>query len=89
MRHCVWCDGEADFGKDMMYIHKKCYFELTDVASEIEGIKEFIEGKRPNKNLPDDTIEKFLERMEDFRVKWSNSMKLIKEITEQKSNLKE
>jgi hypothetical protein len=83
---CIWCeDGEnypKSFAKNnMLWIHEKCFNEITDMRSKIDGVREFMEGKRPYKNRSDyETVEKFLSEMGSFAKRFDNSAALIKSL---------
>lgn len=60
--------------KGFAWIHLDCMMKLFHFRSDMKTIKEFMEGKRTN-----DTVERFLERMEEFDKKWEKTTSFLKE----------
>ena len=60
--------------KGFIWVHLDCMMKLFDFKSDMESIKEFLEGKRTN-----ESVESFLERMAEFDKKADNTIKLLKE----------
>ena len=78
---CLWCQyGNVPKSlneKGFVWVHLSCLMELQDFRQDTKAIKEILEGKR------NESIEVYLERMQNFDKKWNNSMKLIKLLEEQ------
>ena len=60
----------------IVWIHEKCFFEITEMVSDIKKVKKILEGKLEKWEHPD-TVVSFLKRMDDFRRRWEGSMRLI------------
>ena len=82
MMFCFWCQtGNVPKNlqnKGFVWIHLDCLMEINDFRQDTKAIQEIIKGKR------NESIENYLERMQEFDRKWNNSMKLIKQL-EQKN----
>ncbi len=77
---CFYCQsGDTSgvvFKNGFAWIHQTCFEELLDNANSVEQILKIVNGEKP-----DDSITKFIERMEDFKRRWGNSMKFVEEVS--------
>lgn len=80
---CCWCESGTTYEssrifreKGLLWIHETCFRELMEAGDNIKHIREIIEGKAK----VDETVERFLKRVEDFDRRWNNAMKMLKEL---------
>jgi len=82
---CIWCEnGDRKSPSGYYWIHLKCAEELMDVKSDLKHIREMLEGTHNRNKKTKDRIEcvvKFLDDMEDFKRRWDNTQKLIKQLS--------
>jgi len=83
---CVWCEqGEGVSKSGYYWIHPKCADELMDISGDLKSVKEMLQGIH-RRNKQDDNkfsvICKFIADMEDFKRRWDNTIKKIKEYRE-------
>lgn len=84
---CIWCgDPEGTTKSGLLWIHRKCFEEITDRNSDIEAAVEFAKGERPRVLANGDkqgheAIERFLVEMQEFRQKYVNTVALIKKLS--------
>jgi hypothetical protein len=46
--------------KGFVWIHLKCFLEITELKDDIKSVKEILAGQK------NETVERFLQRMEQF-----------------------
>lgn len=83
---CIWCgDPEGTTKNGLLWIHRKCFEEITDRNNDIEAAIEFAKGERPRVKANGDkqgheALEKFLIEMQEFRQKYDSTVLLIKKL---------
>jgi len=71
---CVWCESDVKPNKKgFMYFHLECFEDFDGITCDTKKIKELL----LNDNQKDDTVRRYLERMENFELKWNNSIKAL------------
>jgi hypothetical protein len=84
---CIWCGDPTSTPKHgLLWIHRKCFEEITDCCGDIKAAMEFVRGERPRVLANGDkkgheAIEKYLIEMQDFRQRWTHVEALIKKLT--------
>lgn len=84
---CWWCgDPEGIAKHGMIYLHPKCFNEITDMNDKIEYAVKYAKGEMPRVLANGDkqgykSLEKFLIAIDDFSRRWENTEKLIKSLT--------
>lgn len=84
---CIWCEDPVSTPKHgLLWIHRKCFQEITDCCCDIKVAIEFARGERPRIKANGDkegyeALEKFLVEMQSFRAKWERAEALIKKLT--------
>jgi len=83
---CIWCgDPQGTTKNGLLWIHRKCFEEITDCCSDIKAAVEFAKGERPRVLANGDkqgyeAIEQFLVEMQAFRKKYACTVALIKKL---------
>ncbi len=91
---CWYCevpDGIAKHG--MIYLHPKCFDEITDMNDKIEFAIKYAKGEMPRvlasgNKQGYESFEKFLVGVDDFSRRWANTEKLIKSLTNPNKEMK-
>lgn len=84
---CWWCGDPTGIAKHgMIYLHKDCFEEITDVAGNIEYCVKYANGELPKFKANGDregyeNFTKFLTAMLDFQRRWKNTEALIKKLS--------
>ena len=60
--------------KGFIWIHLDCFMKLNNFKNDLTSVKEILEGMGSN-----ETIESFINRMQEFDKKWDNTTKILKE----------
>jgi len=80
---CIWCeDGVIPNDSNYCWIHVKCADELMDLSQDIKAIKKILKGIHPRNEKTKnrvDAVLKYIADMEDFKRRFDNTMKLLKE----------
>ena len=74
-KFCIWCEVGNEPVGDYLWIHKKCFFDLEDIAGNVESVTKQLEEHKGITEITD-----FLKSMADFKRKWENTTKLIAEL---------
>ncbi len=83
---CWWCGDPQSIAKHgMIYLHQKCFDEITDANGDIEAAMEFARGERPRVLANGDkqgyeALEKYLVEMQSFRRRFENTKALIQKL---------
>lgn len=91
---CIWCgDPEGTTKNGLLWIHRRCFEEITDCCGDIKAAVEFAKGERPRvlangDNQGHEAIEKYLICMQEFRQKYTNTVALIKKLQSNESHEK-
>ena len=84
---CWYCGCPSGIAKHgMIYLHQKCFEEITDMNDKIEFAVKYAKGEMPrvlaNGNRQGyESFERFLVAMDDFQRRWKNTTELIKKLT--------
>jgi len=75
---CIWCEmGEEANQKgelrEYLWIHPTCFDSVADLKSDFDEVKKLLEAGKSYKE-----INAFLERAEDFRRRWNNTIKKLR-----------
>lgn len=87
---CYYCGDPTFIAKHgMIYLHVKCFEEITDMNSQIEYCIKYAKGELPKFRENGDRIgyesfRQFLISMQDFQRRWKNSSELIKKLQQKK-----
>ena len=87
-KYCMWCETgtiNPNAENPMVSLHLNCFYQITQIASDIETVTKYLKGEMPRLNkagrrLGYESVEAFLISMQAFDRRWNNSMKLIREI---------
>jgi len=87
---CIWCEDGDRYPpmykrNGMVWIHEKCANQLMDINQDIKSIKEMLKGVHPRNKKEKDRLKvvvDFIKDMEDFRKRWDNTIKMIKNCKE-------
>ena len=91
---CWWCEDGSNFGpRGMVYLHLKCFEEITDICKEIEYATKYAKGEMPRVLKSGNKqgykyIERFLVACEDFKQTWNKRMEIIKTLTQREAQKK-
>jgi hypothetical protein len=81
---CWWCDTPTTNSMPkhgMIYLHKECFNEITDMNQSLESILQYMKGYRPKHEKDYPTIEVYIQEMKDFQRRWKNTQELIKKLS--------
>lgn len=81
---CIWCECGNDNHKlkgGYYWIHMDCANNLMDYANDLKSVKQMLLGIHPRNDKDKNKLEvihNFIKDMEEFKVKWSTTMKTIR-----------
>lgn len=80
---CVWCEsGDKPSSSGYYWMHMDCAMKMMDIASDVESIKQMLEGEHARSRFERDGQSKieiiydFIKDMEKFRKQWEGTMKV-------------
>jgi len=72
---CFWCQHgtvpKRLDEKGFVWIHLECLMEISELRDDIRGVKAILAGKR------NESVERFLHRMQQFDTRWNNLESLL------------
>jgi hypothetical protein len=89
---CWWCGDPTGIAKHgMIYLHQKCFDEITDNNDNIEYCVKYAKGELPKFKENGDregyeSFTKFLISVQDFQRRWKNTTELIKKLSSNKGD---
>lgn len=89
---CIWCGyPEGTTKSGLLWIHRKCFEEITDCCGDIKVAIEFAKGERPRIKANGDregyeALEKYLIEMQAFRQKFTRTVALIQKLSQCNDN---
>ncbi len=94
---CIWCESGGKISPSgYFWIHPECANKMMDISQDVESIKKMLKGEHSRNEYEKEEgkskieiIYEFIKEMEDFRIQWEGSMKLMKSLTKPSENIGE